>query len=98
MVVSSLCFACFVVVFRGLQYADIAEGRPSGSAPWGKGGPGSYLWGSTAGVFSLLSSLSSFSCLSLLLYLVSRLLFSLPLASRTQINMPAEVLCMRRCA
>lgn len=31
-----------------MQYADIKEGRPDPAAPWGKGVPGSYLWGSTS--------------------------------------------------
>jgi hypothetical protein len=31
-----------------MQYADIPEGRPSASVPWGKGAAGSFLWGSTS--------------------------------------------------
>lgn len=31
-----------------MQYADIPAGRPSPDAPWGKGAPGSYLWGATS--------------------------------------------------
>ena len=31
-----------------MQYADIRQGRPDPSAPWGKGGPGASLWGSTS--------------------------------------------------